>query len=255
MQPLSNKNTSGAKNVTRIHDSAFLCLARCDLISSCPPANRIAAKCRQTTAAAMKVNHRLLSARRNRQYCAIEQYRAFVEGILLQGERRTVEAQNFIGQQFDIATKRALPGGPLRLSAQEAIDFITRHVPAPGPDDKHQRAALLRTFTHNRDLVDWTPAVYEALVNVAVEVREPSLQRIMLCARWVFKLSSEEVVSAIRTEAALDPKRRPMFNGLNSSDEETYNHLRRATPALRRASARYLCRAITKQFSKSAGPS
>lgn len=170
-------------------------------------------------------------------------------------ERRRLDALRFIGEQMDRATKIRLPGGPVRLSSQEAIDFIARHVPAPGPDDKPQRFALLRIFTINRAWVEWTPAVYEALVNLNIQAREPVLQSMMMCAESAFKLSSQEVVSAICTEAALDPKRRPLFDHLDAEDETTYNKMLDATPGLRRACARYLCRAITKQFSKPTGPS
>ncbi len=58
------------------------------------------------------------------------------------------------------------------------------------------------------------------------------------------------MVSAIRKEAALDLKRRPLFDSMAPSDEAAYTQLYEATPAVRRASARYLSRALAKIFSK-----
>lgn len=147
-----------------------------------------------------------------------------------------------------VATKRWEPGGPVSLSEREALDFIARNMPAPGPDDKYQRYALLKIFAFAS--VEWTPTVFQALVDVGVPLREPDLDSLLTCARLGFKLSAEEVVSAIRNEAALDPKRRPLFDSIGSSDEAAYIQLSDATAGVRRASARYLSKALTKKFSK-----
>lgn len=54
----------------------------------------------------------------------------------IEREQRRLEALRFIGEQMNIATRMMSPEGPIRLSAQEAIEFIARHVPEPGQDDK-----------------------------------------------------------------------------------------------------------------------
>ena len=204
----------------------------------------------------MKVNHHLLSMRRNRQYCAIEQLRAFLEGTLgpIEREQRRLEALRFIGEQMHIATRMGLPEGPIRLSAQEAIDFIARHVPKPEQDDKYRRHAILRVLSVSHRWIEWTPTVYEALINVALPLRVSSLGDMLHCAKGAFKMSAQEVVSAICSEAALDPKRRAEFDAFNDTDIATYDKMRQATPGLQKACVRYLCRSIHKKFANPAGP-
>ena len=141
----------------------------------------------------------------------------------IEREQRRLDRLRFIREQMYVATKRREPGGPVALSAQEALDFIARNVPAPGPDDKYQRSAILKTFAIAS--VEWTPAVYQALVDVGVQVREPDLRSLLTCAERGFKLSAKEVVSAIRKEAALDPKRRPLFDSMGFRDEAAYTQL------------------------------
>jgi len=172
----------------------------------------------------------------------------------IEREQRRLEALRFIGEQMNIATRMMSPEGPIRLSAQEAIEFIARHVPEPGQDDKYRRHAILRVLSVSHHWIEWTPAAYEALINVALPLRVSSLGDMFHCAKGAFKMSAQEVVSAICSEAALDPKRRKEFDAFNDKDIVTYDEMRQATPGLQRACARYLCRSIHKNFAKPAGP-
>lgn len=186
----------------------------------------------------------------------LRNYEHFLEDILgpIERERRRLEALRYIGEQFRTTTQMSSPDGPIRLSAREAIEFIGRHLPEPGTDDKYRRHAILRVLSVSHHWIEWTPAVYEALINVALPLRVSSLGDMFHCAKGAFKMSAQEVVSAICSEAALDPKRRREFDAFDDKDIATYNEMRQATPGLQRACVRYLCRSIHKNFAKPAAP-
>ena len=173
----------------------------------------------------------------------------------LQKWERRVGHLAFIRDKLNEATSANSPDGFTRLPPKEAIEFIARHVLPPGPDDKFRRCAILRILMTSHRRIEWTPAVFEALTNVVVPLREVPLQSMMMCAESAFKLSSDEVVSAIRNEAALDPKRRAIFDTMKAGDRsKNYYVMLKATPGVSRACARYLNRALAKQCAKPSGP-
>ncbi len=97
-----------------------------------------------------------------------------MEGILgpIEREQRRLDRLRFIREQMYVATKRREPGGPVPLSAQEALDFIARNC-------QHLVLTISINERYSEDIRyridEWTPAVYQALVDVAVQVREPDL--------------------------------------------------------------------------------
>ena len=142
------------------------------------------------------------------------------------------------------------------LSAQEAIDFISKHAPPPGTPGTEKRKNIVNCFSSLTGArIEWTPALYEALVNVAEPANLMPAHSLILRAQFAFKMTWEEVAASICSEAALDPKRHPKFDGLKTMDNQTFYELLNSTAKVRRSLPRYLSRAIAKRFAKPSQPS
>jgi hypothetical protein len=143
------------------------------------------------------------------------------------------------------------------LSAQEAIDFISRHAPPPGTPGSQKRRHIVNCFSSLTDgsRIEWTPALYEALVNVAEPAHLTPALALISRAQYAFKMTWEEIAASICSEAALDPKRHPKFDEMKTMDHQTFCELLDSTGKVRRSLPRYLSRAIAKRFAKPSQPS